>query len=137
MDLQINPKKCACLPPLSPSFSAADTDHRILQVTDVQDLGVPLDMTLIASAHCKEAANTARCLLFMVRRSFCELSKTEFTPLYCALLRPHLEYTMEANTPTLRADTNQLERVQRLATRLGAVPSQIGLRSTGTDFRHT
>ncbi len=32
---------------------------------------------------------------------------------------PHtLQYAMEANAPTLRADINQLERVQRLATRL-------------------
>ncbi len=30
---------------------------------------------------------------------------------------PHLEYAMEANAPTLRPDINQLERVQRLATR--------------------
>ncbi len=49
----------------------------------------------------------------MVRRSFCELSKTAFIPLYCALARPHLEYEMEANAPTLRADIDQ-----RLATRL-------------------
>ncbi len=31
---------------------------------------------------------------------------------------PHQEYAMEANAATLRADTNQLARVQRLATRL-------------------
>ncbi len=54
----------------------------------------------------------------MIRRSFRELAKTAFTQLYCALVRPHLEYTMEANAPTLRADINQLERVQRLAPRL-------------------
>ncbi len=122
-DLPINPNQCACLtaenlPPLSPSFSAADTDHRIPQFTDVRDLGVPLDTTFSASAHCIEAANTARGLLFLVRRSFCELSKTAFTPTNCALVRPHLEYAMEANAPTLRADINQLERVQHLARRL-------------------
>ncbi len=33
-------------------------------------------------------------------------------------MRPHLEYAMEANAPTLRADINQLGRIQRLATRL-------------------
>ncbi len=59
-----------------------------------------------------------RQLLFMVRRSFCELLKTAFFPLYCALVRPHLEYAMAANALTLRADEYQLERVQRLATRL-------------------
>ncbi len=79
--------------------------------TDVRDLGVPLDMTFTRSAHCKEAAITARRLLFMVRRSFCELSKTAFTLLYCALVRPHLEYAMEANVPTLKADIKQLDRV--------------------------
>ncbi len=41
-----------------------------------------------------------------------------FTPLYCALVRPHLEFAMEANAPTPRAEINQLGRVQRLATRL-------------------
>ncbi len=39
-------------------------------------------------------------------------------PLYCAIVRPHLEYAIEASAPTPRADTNQLDRVQRLATRL-------------------
>ncbi len=29
-------------PPLSPSFFAADANHRILQVTGVRDLGFPL-----------------------------------------------------------------------------------------------
>ncbi len=54
----------------------------------------------------------------MVRRSFCELSKASFLPLCCAIVRPHLEDGMEANAPTLRDDINQLERVQRLVTRL-------------------
>ncbi len=75
-------------------------------------------MTFTASAHWKEAANTARRLLFMVRRPFCELSKTAFIPFYCALVRPHLEKAMEANAPTLRPYINQLERVQGLAARL-------------------
>ncbi len=90
------------------------------QVTDIRDQGVPLDTAFTASAHCIEAANTARRLLFLVRRSLCELSKTAFTPLYCGLVRPHLEYAMEANAPTLRADINQIARVRRLATRLVA-----------------
>ncbi len=116
-DLPINPNKCACLtignpPPLSPSFSAADTDHLIPQVTDVRGLVVPLDTTFTASAHCREVANTAERLLPLVRRPFCELSKTTFTPLYCAFVRPNQEYAMEASAPILTADINQLERVQ-------------------------
>ncbi len=100
-DLSINPNKCACLivgnlPPLSPSFSTADTNHRIPQVTDVRDLGVLLHTTFIASAHCRGAANTTRRLLFLARRSFCELSKIVFTPLYCALVLPYLDLLTRA-----------------------------------------
>ncbi len=34
------------------------------------------------------------------------------------LVRAHLRYAMETNAPTLKADIKQLERIQRLATRL-------------------
>ncbi len=54
----------------------------------------------------------------MIRRSFQDLSKSAFIPLYEALVRPHLEYGMPACLPNLVADINHLERIQRLATRL-------------------
>ncbi len=76
----------------------------------------PRPLTRFSHRQC--TASTTRRLLFMVRRSLCELSKTAFIPVYCAIVRPHLECAMEANAPTPRADINQLERVQRLATRL-------------------
>ncbi len=38
--------------------------------------------------------------------------------LYYAIVRPHLEYAIEASDPTPRAETNQLDRVLRLAARL-------------------
>ncbi len=63
------------------------------------------------------SANTARRLLFMVRRSFCELSKSAFIPLYCALVRPHQENAMEANSQNLRANISHKRRVQCLVTR--------------------
>ncbi len=54
----------------------------------------------------------------MIRRSFQDLSKSAFIPLYWALVRPHLEYGMPACSPNLVADINHLERIQRLATRM-------------------
>ncbi len=36
---------------------SVNTDHRIPHVTDVRDLGVPLDTTFTVSVHCIEAAN--------------------------------------------------------------------------------
>ncbi len=116
-DLPINPKKCSCLtvgnlPPLSPSFSSADTKFPTSPTSETWRF-------LSARPSPRHpSANTAERLLFMVRSSFCELSKKTYIPLFCALVQPNLEYTMEANAPTLRADINQLERVQHLAIRL-------------------
>ncbi len=66
-------------------------------------LGVPLDTTFTSRVHCRKAAIQKKAIVFTVRRSFCELSKTAFIPLYCAVVRPHREYA-------LRADINQLKR---------------------------
>ncbi len=108
-DLLINHHKCSCLivgnlPPLSPSFSATDANHRI---PDARVLGVPLDTTFTSSNHCKEAVIAARRLF----QGCTELSKSAFIPLYCAIVQPHLEYAMEANARTLRVDINKLGRV--------------------------
>ncbi len=104
--------------PLSPFFAFLRGRHRIPEDTDVRDLGVPLDTFFTTSAHCREAANTARRFLFMVKIHFCELSSSSFTPIFYILVRTHIEYAIEANAPTLRADINRLVRVQRLAIRL-------------------
>ncbi len=70
------------------------------------------------SAQCTEAANKARRLILMVRRSNQYLSKSAFIPLYEALVHPHVEYCMPACSPNSVVDINYLERIQRLATRL-------------------
>ncbi len=72
------------------------------------------DNVFSPSAQCIKAANMARRLIFMIRRSFLDLSKSAFIPIYGALVRPHLEYGMTACS----ADINHLERIQRFATRL-------------------
>ncbi len=63
-------------------------------------------------------SSKARRRLFMIRRSFAELSVSTFTPLYKTLVRLHLEYAMLDWSPNLVADADCLEQIQRLATRL-------------------
>ncbi len=53
----------------------------------------------------------------MIRRSFAEISVFAFAALYNTLVRPHLEYAMEACSPNFIADADCLEQIQRLATR--------------------
>ncbi len=54
----------------------------------------------------------------MIRRSFQNISKWAFIPLYKALVRPYLEYAKSACLADVVADINPLERIQRLTTRL-------------------
>ncbi len=84
----------------------------------VQDLDVQTDNVCPPSAQCTEAANKSKWLIFMIRRSFQDLSKSAFILLYGALVRPHLEYGRPACSPNLVACINHLERIQRIATRL-------------------
>ncbi len=55
-----------------------------------------MDNTFSPSAQCTDVLIKARRLIFMIKRSFQDLSKTDFIALYGALARPHLEYGMQA-----------------------------------------
>ncbi len=120
-DLPINPTKCSYLAigreiPLRMSFFPDGSGTPIPVSTLVKDLGGQTDNLLSPSAQCSEAANKARRLIFMIRRSFQYLSKSAFIPLYGALVHPHLAYGMPACSQNLVADINHIERIQRLAT---------------------
>ncbi len=62
------------------------------------------------------ATNKARGLLYFIKRSVTRLTKI-FVPLLSDLVRPHLEYTIQANCPYLKKDINHLKRIQRAATK--------------------
>ncbi len=69
------------------------------------------------SANVLAAANKARGILYFIKRSFTCLTKEIFVPLYSVLVRPQLEYAMQANFPYLKNDINHLEIIQRATTR--------------------
>ncbi len=95
--------------PLRLSFFPDGYGTPIPVSTIVKDLGVQTDFMFSPSAQCTEAANKARRLIFMIRRSFQDLSKSVFIPLYGALVRPHLAYGMPACSPNLVEDINHME----------------------------
>ena len=57
-------------------------------------------------------------MLQLIRRSFVELTPTIFTLLYRSLVRPHLEYAVQAWSPCLAINIERLERTQRVANRV-------------------
>ncbi len=103
--------------PLRLSFFPDGSDTPIPVSNLVKDLGIQTDSMFPLSAQCTEAANKARRFIFMIRRSFQDLSKSAFIPLNEALVRSHLAYGMPARSPNLVADINHLERIERLAIR--------------------
>ena len=54
----------------------------------------------------------------MIRRNITYKEKSLIVPLYKAIVRPHLEYCIQAWSPYLRKDIDMLEKIQRRATKL-------------------
>ena len=57
-------------------------------------------------------------LLGIIIRSFCALDDTSFTRLYKAIIQPHLEYAATIWNPCKEGYLDDLEKVQRRATKL-------------------
>ena len=82
------------------------------------DLGVVIDNTLKFSEQCSTAVKSANRTLGLIKRTIKSRSKDIIVKLYKALVRPKLEYCVQAWRPFLRKDIDNMERVQRRATRM-------------------
>ena len=87
-------------------------------VEQERDLGVIVDCTLKFSAQTHKAVNSANSALGLIRRTVVSRDKDILLKLYKALVRPKLEYCIQACRPFLKHDIDALERVQRRATKI-------------------
>ena len=90
-------------------------------VMEEKDLGVLVDNKVKFSKHIAAAAARANRKLGLLKHTFKYWTEDSLATLYKVFVRPHLEYCIQACSPTLQRDINTLERVQRRATKL--VPS--------------
>ena len=88
-------------------------------VSEEKDLGVVVDEKLRFSRNF--AAACANRKLGLLKHKFKYWTEESLITLFKGFVRPHLEYCIQACTPTLRRDIETLEKVQRRATKL--VPS--------------
>ena len=70
------------------------------------------------SEQCGIAARKGNQLLGMIKRNITYREKNLIIPLYKSIVRPHLEYCIQAWRPRLKKYIDKLERVQRRATKL-------------------
>ena len=70
------------------------------------------------SEQCGIAAAKGNQILGLIRRNIVYNEKELIIPLYTSIVRPHLEYCIQACRPYRKKDIDMLERVQRKATKL-------------------
>ena len=112
--------KCKCLH-IGPGNTSMNYEMggTILSTTvKEKDLGVTMDANMKVSEQCRIAASKANQVPGMIRRNITYKDKSLIVPLYKAIVRPHLEYCIQAWSPYLRKDIDMLEKIQRRATKL-------------------
>ena len=90
----------------------------IEHVSEEKDLGVLIDSGLTFEGHISRKAQVANGIVGLIRRSFSYLDPPSFKKIFCAFVRPHLEYGQAIWSPYLQKYIDVIERVQMRATKL-------------------
>ncbi len=93
-------------------------DTALATTKEEKDLGVHVTSDLKPAVQVAKAAASANSTVGMLKKTYTYMDAEMFLPLYKALVRPKLEYCIQAWSPFTRRDITVLEKVQRRATKL-------------------
>ena len=112
--------KCKCLHSGHGNEDAHYTmDDTVLNTTvKEKDLGLTISADMKVSEQCGIAAAKGNQILGLIRRNIVYKEKQLIIQLYKTIVRPHLEYCIQAVRPFRKKDINILERVQRRAIKM-------------------
>ena len=118
--MEFNVEKCKVMHigRANPKNTYVMNDIELSETKEEKDLGVTIDCRLEFDRHIKNIVAKANRTLGMIRISFTCMNKSMFLSLYKGLVRPQLEYCVQAWSPYMRKYIDLIERVQRRATRL-------------------
>ena len=87
------------------------------RTTQEKDLGVTFSADMKVPKQCGIAASKINQIIRLIRRTSM-YKKQLIVPLYKAIVRPHLEYCIQAWRPYRKKDIDKLERIKRRATKM-------------------
>ena len=125
--LRFHPDKCKALHISNRSSSAGGVytmnkyeggSVTLEEIKNEKDIGVTMDTKLQFEEHIHIQIKKANMMMGIIRRSFAHLDMETFCLLYKALVRPHLEYASSVWNPYKKKLIEEIENVQRRATKL-------------------
>ena len=116
----------------NPSYKYLMNDEVLINTEEERDLGVTIHKSLIPSCHTAHCVKRANQMLGMIRKSF-QYKDRKAMLLYKSMVRPHLEYAVQAWCPNKTSDIKLLEGVQRRFTKcipeLNKLPYEMRLKN--------
>ena len=118
--MEFNPGKCKCV-----HFGHANPKHeytmgaqKIVHSTEEKYLMVVINQSLSPSHHIATCVSRANRIIGLIKRTYENKSKRNIIALHKSLVRPHLEYCVQAWRPHNQKVIDNLEGVQRRMTKM-------------------
>ncbi len=102
----------------NPRYDYYMAEDLIESVSEEWDLGVLIHESLNPSFQCAKVVKTARRVLGMIRRAYDYRNKENIVSVYKSLVRPNLDYCVQAWRPYYQEDIDNIEQVQRRALKM-------------------